>query len=163
MRTHGIPLSSQVPLPHEITWLKAFAQNIFMVKKMLPFSHFTRPSKSPPKDSLTSSNDLDMLPLIVMSSTKNKSSLKFALTTCLISTEPIWKTLILFSLLSCSKKLVRQQYQSSLHQLKNPSQKRKVFLKLSQTPAMNQWLERSENKRRKNQKSTLPYHAPMKK
>ena len=59
-----------------------------MEKKKLPFSHFTTPSKIPPKDSLTSSSDLEMLLLIVMGSTKNKSFLKFALTACLMSTGP---------------------------------------------------------------------------
>ena len=96
---------------------------------------------SPSKDSLTSFSDSETLLLIVMGNSKNKSLLKFALITCLMSTGPIWRTLILFSLPSCSRKLVRQQYQSDLPLLKNPSQKRKVFLKLSQSLAVNQWWE----------------------
>ena len=129
-----------------------------MGKKKLPSSLFTTLSKSPPRDSLTSSGGSEMLLLFVMGSSKNKSWLKYAFITCPMSTGPIWRILILLSLPSYSRKLVRQPYQSSLPSLKNPSQKRKVFLKLSQSPVVNQWLERNEK-----EKSTLPYHALIKK
>ena len=126
MHTHGIPLSSQVPLPHGMTWLKVFFQGIFMEKKKLPFLLFTTPSKSPPKNSFTSFDNSETLLLTVMGSLKNKSLLKSALTTCLMSMGPIWRILALFSLPSCSRKLVRQLYQSSLPLLKSPSQKKKI-------------------------------------
>ena len=66
MLTHGTPLYSQVPLPHEMKWLKVSTQNIFLGRKRLPSSLFTTPSKSPPKDSLISSDGSEMLLLIVM-------------------------------------------------------------------------------------------------
>ena len=125
-----------------------------MRKKKLPSSLFTTLSKSLLRDSLTSSGGSETLLLIVMGSSKNKSWLKSALITYPMSTGPIWRILILLNFPSCSRKLVKQPYQSSLPSLKNPSQKRKVFLKLSQSPVVNQWLERSEK-----EKSTLPYLA----
>ena len=89
MHTHGIPLSNQVPLPHGMTWLKVSTQNISMERKELLSSLCTTPRKSPSKDSLTLFDDLEMRLLIVIGSTKNKSLLKFALTTYLMSIGPI--------------------------------------------------------------------------
>ena len=138
MLIHGTPLFSQVPLPHEITWLKVSVQSIFMERKRLPSSLFTILSKSPPKDSLISSGDSKMLLLIVMGSSKSKSWLRFASTTCLMSIELIERILILFSLPSYSRRLVRQPYQSSFPQLKGLSQKRKMLFKLLQSSPMSQ-------------------------
>ena len=80
---------SQVSLPHRMTWLKVSVQSIFMGRKRLPSSLFSILSKSPLKDSLISSGDSEMLLLIVMGSSKSKSWLRFASTTCLMSTELI--------------------------------------------------------------------------
>ena len=66
-----------------------FCSKYFHGRKKLLSVLSTTLSKSPPKDSLTSSNDLEMLLLIVMGSTKNKSLWKSALTTSLMSTRPI--------------------------------------------------------------------------
>ena len=161
MLTHGTPLYSWVPLPHGMTWLKVSTQSISMVRKRLPSSLFTILSKSPSKDSLISSGDSEMLLLIVMGSSKSKSWLRFALTTCLTSTELIWGILILFSLPSCSRRLVRQPYQSSLPQLKGLSRKRKMLLKPLQSPLISLWLGRKGKGKRR--KSILQYRAPMKK
>ena len=82
--------------------VESFYSKYFHGEEKFIIHTLTTPSKGPPKDSLTSSNDLEMLLLIVMGSTKNKSLLKFALTTCLMSTRHIWRILTLFSLPSYS-------------------------------------------------------------
>ena len=90
--------------------VESFCSKYFLGEEKVTILTLHNTKQSPPKDSLISSGGSEMLHLIVMGSSKSKSWLRFALTTCLMSIEPIWRILILFSLPSCSRKLVIQQY-----------------------------------------------------
>ena len=74
------------------TWddmVESFCSKYFHGEEKVTILTLTIPSKSPPKDSLISSGGFEIRLLIAMGSSRSRSWLRFALTTCLLSTELI--------------------------------------------------------------------------
>ena len=69
--------------------VESFCLKYFHKEEKFTSSLFIIPSKSPPKDSLISSGGFEIRLLIAMGSSRSRSWLRFALTTCLLSTELI--------------------------------------------------------------------------